>query len=127
MTSQAVECECTDEYGPCEQHCEVLAQREGASCRTADELALVFISDARGLYPDDEDPLVGWGREVVATVEQNMREHQSNWITDDPDLGDQLQSVVNQVENYIAPEYQTCWDDGYRIVKITGGPFYEED
>ncbi len=46
------ECDCTEDYGPCESHSVTLVSREGASTRTADELAAVFLDDVRDLYTD---------------------------------------------------------------------------
>lgn len=120
------DCGCTDEYGPCEQHGEVKFQREGASARTADELALQFIDDALAL---DSECLSAEGRDTrrkaVADLAAEREGFFGGWLSD-ADLSQALNDLVDQVENYIGPEYQTYRDDGYRIVRITGGPLKED-
>lgn len=39
------DCGCSEEYGPCEGHADVLVIRQGAALRTADELSLLLVSD----------------------------------------------------------------------------------
>lgn len=101
-------CDCTDEYGPCEDHGTVLAQREGASLRSADELAVVYLDDALGIDPDCLSP---YGRQVKADAEAGF---DGSWIGD-PDLADALRDVVSQVESHL--DAWTVWNDGYVIVK----------
>ena len=112
--------ECSVECGPCEQHGETLVQREGASCRTADELALLYLFDMAELGQGELSP---WGVEVRDAAEANLEANRSKrsgtaWI-DDSDLVDSLMDVVLQVES--ASDYLTYWDDGYRIVKPREG------
>lgn len=38
-------CQCNEEYGPCEDHADVLVIREGASLHTADELTMLLVED----------------------------------------------------------------------------------
>lgn len=111
------DCECSEEYGPCESHCDVLAQREGASLRTGDELIALYLDDALSIDPECLSP---YGRDVKARVDAALAE--SSWL-DDSDLGDELYSVRDQVESSL--DAVTYWDDGYRIVKITGGPLLD--
>lgn len=117
------ECDCSEEYGPCEMHCVQLAQREGASLRTADELCLVYLDDALGIDPECLSP---YGLDVKLRAETALRELSdacmSNWL-DDHQLADELRDVCWQVESHL--DAQTYWEDGYRIVKITGGPLLE--
>ena len=112
--------ECSEEYGPCEQHGETLVQREGASCRTADELALLYLFDMAELGQGELSP---WGIEARDAAEANLEANRSErsgtaWI-DDADLVDSLMDVVLQVES--ASDYLTYWDDGYRIVRPSDG------
>lgn len=39
------DCGCSEEYGPCEEHADVLVIRQGAALHTADELSLLLVSD----------------------------------------------------------------------------------
>jgi hypothetical protein len=112
------ECECSEEYGPCEEHGVVLAQREGGSTRTADELSLAFIADALDI---DGEILSPYGRDVVARCEADLMRSlgQSRWL-DDVELQDELASVAYQVE--AALDAQVYWEDGYVISRVTGGP-----
>ena len=108
--------ECSEEYGPCEQHGDTLVQREGASLRTGDELALLYLDDMESLGQGDLSP---YGADVRARAEAALEANRSPrsgtaWI-DDSDLVDELNDVVYQVES--ASDYLTYWDDGYRIVR----------
>lgn len=117
-------CECSEDYGPCEQHSDVLAQRVGASNRSADELVLVFLDDAEGIDPDVLSP---YGRDVRERAQADLASHGGSWL-DDHELADELRSVMEQVESYLGgyddPIY-VIWDDGYVIYKITGGPLLD--
>lgn len=117
------ECECSEDYGPCEDHCIVLAQREGASTRTADELSYVLIMDVIGASEADglkrSDVLSPYGESVIEDVEKAWTDG-SGWL-DDRELADALYDVAHQVED--ASDYWIIHDDGYVMVKVTGGPF----
>lgn len=39
------DCGCSEEYGPCEGHADVLVARQGAAVRTADESSIQLIED----------------------------------------------------------------------------------
>ena len=118
------ECECSEEYGPCEQHSELLVSREGSSLRTGDELLSVFIDDAVSLGAE----LSPYGKDIVFRADAAMQVSgpMSNWLPDTEEgyeLRDALQTVANQVETELYTlGYSVYWEDGYRIVKITGGP-----
>lgn len=119
-----IECDCSEEYGPCENHGTVLAQRDGAALHTADELCIVFLDDAQGIDPQCLSP---YGKDVLARAEADMQAHESSWI-EDPDLADELRDVVSQVESYIGPDVQTYWEDGYRIVRPAADcPLYADE
>ena len=118
------ECECSEEYGPCEQHSELFASREGSSLRTADELLSVFIDDAVSLGAE----LSPYGKDILLRADAAMQVSgpMSNWLPDTEEgyeFRDALQTVANQVETELYTlGYSVYWEDGYRIVKITGGP-----
>lgn len=111
MTTTRPECDCTDEYGPCEQHCETLVIREGASLRSADELTLIYLDDALALDPECLAP---YGQSVKAEAEA-PEAWDGSWLKD-PDLADALRDVAWQVESYLSPLW-TLWNDGYVIVR----------
>lgn len=108
-----IQCECSEEYGPCEQHGTVLAQREGASSRTADELTYVYVLDCFAILEQEPTP---YAADVLARAEAQMDGAGGGWI-DDPDLADELRDVAWQLESTIGA--WTFWDDGYRIVEPT--------
>lgn len=118
------DCDCTEEYGPCELHAELLVSREGAALRTADELLSMFIDDAVALGAE----LSPYGKDIVFRSDAAMYVPgaMSNWLPDTEEgyeLRDALQTVAYQVESELDTlGYSTYWDDGYRILKITGGP-----
>lgn len=119
MIMSPTACECSEDEGPCEAHVEILAQREGASARTADALCEVFILDALDIDPQVLSP---YGREVFTEVQAALAD--ATWI-EDPDLADALRDLCNQVESHLADLY-VRWDDGYTIARIIGGPLKEE-
>lgn len=118
------DCDCSEEFGPCEQHSELLVSREGASLRTSDELLSVFIDDAVALGA----ALSPYGKDIVFRADAAMYVPgpMSNWLPDTEEgyeLRDALQTVANQMESELDTlGYSTYWDDGYRILKVTGGP-----
>lgn len=119
--NNGAQCDCSEEYGPCEAHGVTLAQREGASLRTGDELGLVYIGDALSIDPS---ALSAYGQETYKEAAAALAE--SSWI-DDADLAEALTDLTHQVEAYISDtDLQTFWEDGYRIVRITGGPLLED-
>jgi hypothetical protein len=127
--SKAIECECSEEYGPCEDHSELMVSREGASLRTADELQSQFIHDAVSLGAE----LSPYGKDVLSRADAAMTVEgpMSNWLPDDEEgyaLRDDLGTVANQVETELYTlGYSTYWDDGFRVLKITGGPLAEDE
>ena len=118
------QCECSNEYGPCERHGKTLVVREGASLRTADELTLLLIED-----------LVSVGAELSATGRIDFKrltdalerdrnpETGTAWFSD-PDDADAAQDLAFQVEQYVG-DLCVIRDDGYRIVRPSGDcPLY---
>lgn len=122
------ECECSEDYGPCEEHGIVLAQREGASLRTADELAAVYIGDVLSLI----DNAANEASAALSTARANAERYwavcpNGGWAPfddDDYSLGEALQDSVTACETY-APGW-TFWNDGFRIVRVTGGPLIDD-
>jgi hypothetical protein len=103
-------CDCSDEFGPCEAHGTVLAQRVGSSNRSADELSLVYLNDALDIDPECLSP---YGRQIKAEAEA-ADAWEGSWLKD-PDLADALRDVTDQVESYL--DAWTVWGDGYVIVR----------
>lgn len=116
MSFESFECECSEDFGPCELHCEYLVTREGASLRTADELCLLFLEDAGSLEPL---AIPMSARELVLECEEDMQESGSSWLTD-VDLADALRDTVQVVESRMT--HSVYWEDGYVILTVTGGP-----
>lgn len=118
--------DCTEEFGPCENHCEVLIVREGASLRTADELTVQFIDDAVSLGAE----LSPWGKTVLQRAKKLLADNESMgvaWLPEGPDgdeVRDDLDTLTWQVEANLEP--MVYREDGYRIIKITGGPLAED-
>lgn len=129
------QCECSEEYGPCEEHCEVIAQRAGASSRTADDLAYVFLTDVVGcaddMQRDSED--IAKLRDAVTYWEDETRwddRHGCRWLAmPDDDLSDPrdaLQDDVMAAEHVLSDlGLSVWWEDGYVISRVTGGPLSE--
>jgi hypothetical protein len=119
------ECECSDEYGPCEDHGETLVWREGASTRTADELMLVLCQDLVDLGAE----LSPWGADVLARAEAaavRCRDPRTGtmWFDQGREpIMDTLTMLADQLE---ADSGLSVWmDDGYRIVRPTADcPLY---
>jgi hypothetical protein len=114
-------CECSEDFGPCEQHSEVLAQREGAAVRTADELAAIFIGDVEALRPTVRvyEADFETARDVAAEYwEQNPN---GGWA--EPELSEALSDSIYAGEWMLAElGLSVYWDDGFVIYRITGGP-----
>ena len=127
-----MDCDCSEEYGPCEEHGLVLAQREGASSRTADELLLVWCDDAAAII--GADALSPWGCDLIARAWRDAvtdGDHGCHWFShgDAGDaLRDELMTLHSQLESSLATMDEpalTFWNDGYVIVRIVGGPLAE--
>jgi hypothetical protein len=104
--------ECSEEYGPCEEHGEVLVQREGASLRTGSESTVVQVEDCVGLGVE----LSAGERELLAEAKRALSGSE-RWI-DDTDLAEALSETARDVAARL-PEGVAMWsDDGYRIVRM---------
>lgn len=110
-----MDCECSEDFGPCEQHCDLLVQRAGASTRTADELALILIEDLAELgvvkLTDDDK---AWLVEVWAALERE-RHLGVAWLND-PDMSQALHDESTRFENN-ADGVWVIRDDGYTIIR----------
>ena len=111
-----IDCECSEEFGPCEQHGEQLAQREGASTRTGDELTMVLIDDLQSVGAE----LSVWGKQELTRLESALEASRDPvsgcaWFND-PDDADAAVSLADQLEAYVA-DLWVIHDDGYRIVR----------
>lgn len=102
------QCDCSDEYGPCEQHGDTLVVREGASLHTADELAMIEIDDLVSVGAE----LSAWGQAEYKRLEQALTDR---WF-DNPDDGEAARDLVTQLESNVA-DLWVIHDDGYRIVR----------
>lgn len=118
-------CDCSEEYGPCELHGETVTRREGASTRTADDLQSVFVADAVALGAT----LSPYGKSAIAEIDAALESERSMgvaWLPNDETgagLADELGSLVSQMETELHTlGYSVYWEDGYRIVRVTGGP-----
>jgi len=125
--TNATECECSEEYGPCEDHSEVLAQREGASLRTADELLAVFIGDVEDIIGR---PVTEHDASAVAAEYWEATDNVGGWVDCDrfPDLAEALHDAATYgAEGALPADVWVWWEDGYVVSRITGGPLLEED
>lgn len=104
----------------------MLAQREGAAVRTADELAAVYIDDVLALLADigDVDAVAALSAADADAARYWDACPMGGWAPIDYSLGEALQDSVAVCESY-APGW-TYWEDGYRIVKVTGGPLIDD-
>lgn len=119
MTNNAetIECECSDEYGPCEDHRVLLAQYEGSSLRTADELTYIYVLECFAILGQELTPVAA---DVLRRVE--LAGGHEGWIdTGDQDsdaiLSEELRDLAWEMESTIGA--WTIWDDGFRIVEPT--------
>lgn len=118
------DCECSEEYGPCELHTDVLAQREGASTRTADDLAYVFLTDVVGILEAEGRPVPAQLAEAVAYwTEDDLWDDNMGcrWVkeTVEAEIHDDINTGESALYDIGASVW---WDDGYVIARITGGP-----
>lgn len=118
-----ITCDCDpDEVVPCEEHMDLVAQREGASARTADELRSVWVHDAVAAGAE----LSPWGRDLLDgydSVLESNRRYGVAWLPDGHQvLAEEMSTLVFQVECSLAtmdnPIY-THWDDGYTLFRLT--------
>ena len=106
-----ISCECSDEYGPCEQHGDALVVREGASVRTADESALQLIDDLADLGYKSTDE---YSLTFIEMIRPYLEKY--HWL-DDPDWSDTLYEIAFAVESN-ANDVWVISNDGYVIWKL---------
>ena len=105
----------------------VLAQREGASTRTADELMAVFIGDVESLRPEIRPYDAAMTDAVDLADDYWDACPDGGWAPmpedDSYGMGEALADAVSAAESALADlELSVWWDDGYRITRVTGGP-----
>lgn len=111
-------CDCSDEYGPCENHCELLVSREGASLRTADELAMVRVQDCVDCGAELSKPDARSQVRLDAALE-SCRDESSGcaWLSESDQ--DAAFTLADQVESGLPDRVRLYADDGYVIVRLT--------
>jgi hypothetical protein len=105
MPEDRPSCECSDEYGPCEQHGTVLVSREGAALRNPDEQVMQLIEDLLDVGAE----LSVAGREEYERLSENF--HAGTFTSDDFGGADWL---ATQLESTV--DHWVIYDDGYVIV-----------
>lgn len=127
------ECGCSEDYGPCEEHSTQLAQREGASTRTADALALVFLMDTRDMligHANAVDAIDRLTRDIDTALSWKWSGNAGSgdagdgWIEEALEDGwtraEELQDAVMRAESDLTMiGASTYWDDGYRILVMS--------
>jgi hypothetical protein len=124
MTGTTIACECDeDEYLPCEEHSRVLVQREGASLRTGDALALIFVQDVLAEF-SPQIALNPLDQEFLAHCEECLTETSDAWLY--PDDSERLWDLSRLVEQALPTNVISVWNDGYLVVEIlSGSPLYD--
>lgn len=119
MSNDNETCECSDEFGPCEQHGEMLVIREGASQRTADSLLLLLCHD----LIDCGAEVSSWGKQLLERADHEearaMSSYGTSWFCTEEFGGERmysdLLSLADQLE--VDAEVSVTMDDGYTIVR----------
>lgn len=116
--------ECSDEYGPCEDHGTAVVIRDGASTRTADELAVIYCDDAAALLEELGGTVLNTDRDIVQDawkLLETERRHGVAWFPED-DAGEMLDECLRLGDALAADlsglGHFTYWDDGYTIVRV---------
>lgn len=109
-------CDCSEDFGPCEDHSTVLVVREGASTRTADESALQLVEDLRdcGVKLADDDS-AEFDR-LTSALEDSRDAHSGvAWFDVDSDR-DSARELADRIEQS-ADGLWVSHDDGYVIAR----------
>ena len=111
-------CDCSEEYGPCEQHCDQLVSREGASSHTADELALIRIDDcvSVGAEMTAEQRIAFDALSAHLAIDENPRSGCA-WFSN-PDWEEEAFDLADAVESSLPDRVYLFADDGYVIVRL---------
>lgn len=99
----------------CEDHRHTPVIREGASQRSGDELAELFLDDGTNLLY--VKPTTEQLAEIAVVIEACDDDHATHgaWLGND-DLREELDDLVRQVEDMLATAgWFVDWDDGYVI------------
>lgn len=119
-------CDCSEEYGPCEVHGEVLAQGGGAAFGTADEQ---LVAEMRALVDVGAELSVAGSEEfdrLVWELEQSRDPVSGTAWFSDPDDHGAADWLVCQLESTI--DHHVYRDDGFTIVRLLPGcPLLEDD
>jgi hypothetical protein len=120
----ATTCDCTEDYGPCEDHATTVIQREGASTRTADELAVIYCDDAAGLLEDIGGTVLDTDHELIRDAWELLEAERRMGVAWFPesDAGEMLDEVLRLgdalMSDLFALGYATTWDDGYIVSRV---------
>lgn len=131
VIGRAWQCDCSEDGGACATHSETIAQRVGSSNRSADELCAVFLDDAAdalaaagSAFPTEWDD--------VRALADNSESWEGSWLRTDLTVpnasegysaSDALRDAVSAAEHALGAIGLTVeWDDGYVIMRVTGGP-----
>lgn len=127
-------CDCSEDFGPCSSHSEEIAQRVGSGNRSADELCAVFLSEAAVALTDAGAEFPTEWADIRALVDDS-ESWEGSWLRADLTVpnasegysaSDALRDAVSAAEEALgAIGLVTYWDDGYRILRITGGRLAE--
>lgn len=107
MPEERPSCECSHDYGPCEQHGTILVSREGAALRNPDEQIMQLIQDLLDVGAE----LSVFGREEYQRLSDNF--HTGTFTPEDFAAADWL---ATQLEGNI--DHWIIYDDGYVIVSV---------
>lgn len=118
------ECEeCSEDYGPCEAHIEVLVMREGGNTRTADELNSVFISDAvdLGVVLSESDAADIIEIDALLAEDHWLSNNEDRWCEILIDIRDRVESSLYELYAKQDEHLFVNFEDGYVIGKILPG------
>lgn len=110
-----ITCECSDEYGPCEQHGDTLVVREGASQRTGDELTMVLISDLVEAGVELSTEAKAEYERLMLALEDARDSHSGTAWFSGPEDAYSASDLAREVEGNT--DLWVIHDDGYRIVR----------
>jgi hypothetical protein len=112
MPEERPYCECSDEYGPCEQHGTILVSRDGAALRNPDEQVMQLIGDLLDVGAE----LSSWGHAEYLRLRDSLMpdEMDNNHFTYPEDYGC-ADWLATQLEGTI-DAYVILQPDGYVIV-----------
>ncbi len=116
LAAATIECECSEEYGPCEKHCDILVIRDGASSHTADELTLLLVSDLVDLGVTLTSAQNDTYTYLTSKLHDNRDAHTGTAWFSDPDDAEAAVDLSDAVQANTEGLYINQ-DDGYTIVR----------